>query len=434
MNLFSQNVVIYGAGISGLSAYELVKEKGGRAIIYDDNPNSPHATNSKSVFNDADLIVLSPGVKGDKDFLLDAKLENKKIISELELASNFCQAQQIAITGTNGKTTTTMLINHILKFAYKRSYAVGNIGVAFSAVADRLDAMETAVIECSSFQLESATTFAPDIAVLLNITDDHLERHKTMEKYISAKANVFLRQSATDKVVYNADDENIKRLVPYMKAEKIPFSMSHPVDGAYISTNFLCYKGEPVIELCDIDFKGKELENALAAVAVCMSENVSSFTVASALSNFARPEFRRAVTAEILGIKIYNDSKATNIGATLSAIESIDGDTVLMLGGKAGVENFDQLFSKLDKKVVAVSVVGDNANEIVASANRNGFCNIEMYDELTEAFEKSIETAKVFSAQNILFSPSSKSFDRYTSYAERGRHFDAIVQKYISKK
>lgn len=173
MKLVGRNVVVYGAGASGISAYELLREKGARAIIYDDDPTRERATSSIGVFKDADLIVLSPGVNPDKDFLLDARLENKTVTSELNLASSVCVAEQIAITGTNGKTTTTLLIDHILKRAGIHSHAVGNIGVPFSSIADKLDATETAVIEASSYQLENSAGFSPDIAVLLNIKPDH---------------------------------------------------------------------------------------------------------------------------------------------------------------------------------------------------------------------------------------------------------------------
>ena len=163
MDLYGKKAVVYGAGRSGLSAWQLIREHGGRAVIYDDDPSKSHATSSKRVFADCDLIVLSPGVPPSKDVVLDARLEGKRVMSELELASSFCRAEQIAVTGTNGKTTAVMLIDAMLKAAGKRSYAVGNIGTAFSAIADRLDALETAVIEASSFQLETSGLSRPTL-------------------------------------------------------------------------------------------------------------------------------------------------------------------------------------------------------------------------------------------------------------------------------
>ena len=180
MNLTGKTVVVYGAGVSGISAAQLVRDMGGRAVIYDDNPKKSHSTSNTAVFRDCDIVVTSPGVRSDNELLLEARLAGKQVIGELEFASLFCAAEQIAVTGTNGKTTAVMLIDRIL------SHVVGNIGTAFSAVADKLDAMETAVIEASSFQLEGMRFFAPDIAVMLNITPDHLDRHGSMERYIRA--------------------------------------------------------------------------------------------------------------------------------------------------------------------------------------------------------------------------------------------------------
>ncbi|MDE6303040.1 MAG: UDP-N-acetylmuramoyl-L-alanine--D-glutamate ligase, partial [Clostridia bacterium] len=360
MKLVGKNVVVYGAGASGMSAYQLVRDKGAKAIIYDDNPNAEHATDSKGVISAADIIVLSPGVDGSKDFLLDAKLENKLIIGEMELASEFCIAEQIAVTGTNGKTTTTMLIDSILRRAGKSSYAVGNIGTPYSAIADRLDATEIAVIETSSFQLESCTRFSPDIAVILNIKPDHLERHGSMQKYIDAKANIFLHQGEQDVVIYNDDDEIIRTLIPKMVAKKVPFSTSHPVKGgAYISSGFICFDGSPVLSLEETDMRGAELENALAAVAVGMVHGVSAYNISAAIIEFERPKYRRALSGSIDGIAVYNDSKATNVSACISACEAVEGDTVLILGGAKREENFKDLFSAIPEHIKAITVSGD---------------------------------------------------------------------------
>ena len=428
MNLLGKNVVIYGGGISGLSAYELVKEKGARVMIYDDN-DRPHTTSSAGVFARADMIVISPGRPSGNPHILDARLEGKIVIGEIELASLFCQGEQIAVTGTNGKTTTVKLIDYILKSAHVNSYAVGNIGVAFSSICDRLDALDTAVVEVSSFQLESVRNFSPDYAVLLNIKPDHLERHETLDRYISAKSNIFIHQCECDTVVYNADDEYIQELVPFMKAKKIPFSMSKPVDGAYLSSGFICYKGMPIVEVADVDAKGVELENVLAAVAVTMNKGISRYTIASALCNFTRPQFRRTKIAELHGVGIYNDSKATNVASTISAISAMVGDTVLLVGGAKRKENFDELFLTIDKKVVCVVAFGENRNEIVQSADKFNI-HIDVAETIEEAVSMAYDLAKSLGASNLLFSPASKSFDRFLNYEERGRYFDKLVKSF----
>lgn len=429
MRFVGKNVVIYGAGISGLAAYELVREKGAKAIVYDDDAKAEHATNSTGVFDGADIIVLSPGVDANKDFLLDARLDNTLVISELSLASKICVAEQIAITGTNGKTTTTMLIDHILKRAGLHSHAVGNIGIPFCSIADKLDATETAVIEASSYQLENSPDFAPDYSVLLNIAPDHLTRHKSMTNYINAKANIFRNQGEQDTVVYNDDDMLIKSLVPQMTAKKVPFSTEHVViDGAYLSSGFVCYKGKPIVALDDIDFKGKELQNVLASVAVCMEKGVSAFCIASAITDFAKPTYRRQFVRDIDGISIFNDSKATNVSACLCACEST-GDCVLILGGQSGAEDFDCLFENIPSSVKGVVACGENADLIFQKAKFRDI-DVSVRENLTDALTCALKKAKDTGVTNVLFSPASKSFDRYKNFEERGRVFDAIVSKF----
>lgn len=434
MNLTGKKVVVYGAGVSGLSAAQLVRDHGGRAIIFDDNPEKTHSTSCVSVFDDCDIVVVSPGIPSGNEHLMDAKLGGKQVISELELASAFCRAEQIAVTGTNGKTTTTLLIDHILKYAKIPSHAVGNIGAAFSSIADKLDAMEVAVIEASSFQLEGARFFAPDIAVLLNITPDHLDRHGDLESYIEAKANIFVRQAESDIAVFNADDENVKSLLPVIRARKVPFSLSGPVDGAYFSSGFVCYKGMPVAEVDDLDFKGREREDLLAAVAVAAEKGISFYTIASALHTFRRPDFRRKACGEIGRITVYNDSKATNVFSTVSAAESMEGDTILILGGADRGENFDELFSSLPASVKGAVVTGENAAKVLDSARKRGFLHISESADIFEACADAVDLADELGCDNVLFSPSSKSYDNYTSYVERGRAFDAAVRRLMKKK
>lgn len=432
MRFALKNAVVYGAGISGISAYELLREKGAKAIIYDDDPTKKRATSSKGVFDGADMIILSPGVNPTRDFLFDARLENVLVISELELASRLCVAEQIAITGTNGKTTTTMLVDHVLRRAGIHSHAVGNIGVAFSAIADKLDATETAVIEASSYQLENCPAFAPDIAVLLNVKPDHISRHKSLENYLRAKCNIFLHQGEGDYIVFNDDDEIVKGAVDCAISKKVPFSKSKVVmDGAYISSGFVCFRGKPIVALDEIDFKGDELDDVLACVCVCSLKGVSAFTLASAITDFARPKYRRQLVRIVDGISIYNDSKSTNVSACLSACECV-GECALMLGGESGSENFDDLFSNLPDNVKAVVAHGENANIIADCAKKYSIC-VDVENTLEGALAKAFEQAKSQGCQSVLFSPASKSFDLYSSFEERGKCFDEQVMALARK-
>ena len=430
MDLFGKNVVIYGAGVSGLSAYDLVRANGGRAIIFDDNPLAERATNSTGVFSGADLIVLSPGVPTGKDFLYDARLENKLVVSELELASSCTAAKQIAVTGTNGKTTTTRLIDAILKAAGLSSRALGNIGVAFSSIADKLDEHDFAVVEASSFQLEGCLNFSPHVAVLLNITPDHLERHGTIERYMEAKAKIFAKQKEDDILVYNADDERILKLIERSRAIKVPFSIARPVDGGYISSGFACFKGKPILALEDVDFFGRELEDVLAAICVSAMLGVSGYTISKAVAAFKRDEYRRQTIGEIDGVKIVNDSKATNVYSCLSACEAMDGDFVLIMGGARREEDFDDFFDKIPLTLKRIVVCGENEREILSSAHSHDFEDIDVSEDLSSAFSRAYECARDKRCKAILFSPSSKSFDKYANYIERGRAFDKIVKSF----
>lgn len=430
MDLIGKRVVVYGAGKSGLAAYELAREKGASVIIYDDDPHKERATNSVGVFNDADVIVLSPGVCADKDVILDARPEGKTVISELKLASDACVAEQIMVTGTNGKTTTTMLIDAIFKRAGRRSYAVGNIGTPFSAIADKLDATEIAVVEASSFQLESSPGISPDAAVILNIAPDHLERHGSMQKYIAAKSNIFLYQSEQDIAVYNDDDDQIRALLPLMRAQKVPFSLTHPVKGgAYVSSDFVCFDSRPIVHIDDIDMRGKELENVLAATAVAATHGISPFTIGSAITEFSRPAYRRQLVGSKDGIAVYNDSKATNVSSCISACESLDGGVALILGGARREEDFDFLFSKLPADVLYIAACGENAGEISSAAQRAGFSSIGVFDSLALALDSAMQKARGSGAKNVLFSPASKSFDMFDNYAERGKYFDGVCRE-----
>lgn len=441
MNLVGKNAVVYGAGVSGLAAAELLTAKGAHTVIYDDDAANRSAVNNVGVFAAADIIVLSPGVDSAKDFLLDAKLEGKPVISELLLASEICPAEQIAVTGTNGKTTTTMLINEILRRAGRRSHAVGNIGKPLSWLADRLDATEIAVIEASSFQLESSPGFSPDVSVILNIEPDHLERHGSMQKYIDAKSNVIRFQAEQDVVIYNADDANIASILPLTRAHKTPFSLTHPVSGgAYISSGFVCWDGRPVIAVEDADMRGAELENLLAAVAVAKHYDVSDYDICSAVYRFERPLYRRQTVGYKDGVRVVNDSKATNISATLSACRAEGAPSVLILGGAKRAENFDKLFDELPGNVLAVAVCGENAKEIADSALRSGFAlcasdaidrssRLAVYDDLASSLAGAIAGARTLGCCDVLFSPASKSFDRFEDYKHRGRTFDRIAKE-----
>lgn len=422
MNFFGKKVAIYGAGKSGLAAYGLLLEKGATATIYDDEKKAC-ATNSKSALNLADMIVVSPGVDMKNPLILEAKLDGKPVISELELASLFSCAEEVAITGTNGKTTTTLLIDAILKRAGKSSFALSNVGTPYSAIADKLSLSDVAVIEASSFQLEGCVKFSPNISVILNILPDHISRHGSFHEYAKAKAKICENQCEADAIIFNDDDETVRKIAMSSKAKKIPFSLKRPVQGAYITKGVVMFKNTLVMPASDADMKGVELENLLAAVAVAMEMGVSVFDIAYAAQAFRRPKYRREKVMKIEGVDIYNDSKATNVSATLGAISGTEGNFALIMGGKRGDENFEPLFCALDEKVKMVLASGENAQDIKECATRYKK-QVEIFETYEEALRYALSRAKELDVKEILFSPASKSFDKFDNFEKRGEYFN----------
>ena len=269
---------------------------------------------------------------------------------------------------------------------------------------------------------------------MLNITPDHLERHGTMQKYVAAKSKIFARQTEHDIFVYNADDDKIRGLLGGVVAEKVPFSIIKPErEGAYISSGFACFTGEPIVALDELRFKGRELENVLAAIATTMSLGVSPYAISKAASSFNPDAYRRQLVKNEDGISVFNDSKATNVYSCLSACEAMDGDFVLIVGGARREEKFDELFAQIPTTLKHIVVCGENKTEILSSAYEAGFESIEVAVDLRRAYSSAYAFAKVHHAQNILFSPASKSFDSYKNYEERGRAFDDVVKSFHVK-
>lgn len=426
MNLKNKKIVVYGLGKSGRSALDLLERKGYSPYIYDDNPKKKLLIRKDEQWlddlSDADVVVVSPSISCVSPQILDLRLNGKLVISEIELASMFCKSEIIAVTGTNGKTTTSLLINEVLKQAAEHSVAVGNIGIPFSEVADRLDTFETAVVEVSSFQLEGISKFLPDVSIFLNLTQDHIDRHKTFENYTNAKIRIFENQTENEIAIVNIDDENLKRFIPSIQAEVIPFSLKTMCDGVYIENDYIKYKGTPVLRVNELQFKGRELQDVMATVAVAMERNIHPFVIACALKKFQKPKHRLEFVGEKLGKKFYNNSKATNIDATLAAIDVLQEPTLLIVGGKDKGEDHELLLKNLPMNIHTIFAVGENAFAIRATAKNLGMKNVHKKDSLEQIFDE----INVADEQTILFSPSYKSFDSYKSYEERGEHFKKL--------
>lgn len=427
MNIKGKNVLVYGLGKSGRSALDLCKRQGANCLAFDNDLTKRANLNEnekwESDFSLADVIVLSPGIPATSSEIMDIRLLGKQVISEIELGYQFCNTEIIAVSGTNGKTTTTMLIDEVLRAGAIHTVAVGNIGTPFCDVCDRLKPYETAVVEVSSFQLETVNEFVPDVAVLLNIAPDHLDRHNCFEDYIATKAKLFANQSDCDLAVINDDDEHIAKLKPQIKAKIVPFSLTKKVDGVYIENGYVRYFDKPVLCADELQFKGLEMENVLAMVAVAMGKNIHPFVIACALKKFIKPEHRIQFVRFAGGKKYINDSKATNINATLCACGTTSNNTLLILGGQEKDDDFRLLFENLPKTITRIFVTGENAKSIEHTAKVMGFRNISVFETLEESVQSSVSSEE----QTVLFSPASKSFDRYKNYAERGKHFAKLV-------
>jgi UDP-N-acetylmuramoylalanine--D-glutamate ligase len=457
----NKKISVIGAARSGIGVSKLLKNNGAHVFVSDkqdpskleksiaefrvENIELEAGRHTERVF-DCSLMVLSPGVPSDTPVVLDAKKRGISIVSELEVASWFCKAPIVAITGSNGKTTTTTLIGRIFDDAKKKHVVAGNIGEAFSNFV--LDVAETdvVVLEVSSFQLDFAETFHPKVSVILNITRNHMDRYEnSMEKYGASKARIFMNQSANDVLITNADDEWCQKEVKSAKCKVLGFSSTKTLmEGAVAEKGILKTivnnKRADIIETSRISIKGEHnLQNAMAATLVAQLMGVSPAYIRSTLKNFKGVEHRQEFVREVNDIKYVNDSKATTVEAVWRALGAYSDPIVLILGGKDKGNDYAQLFDLVKKKVRAVVAVGHSAEKIV-----NNFADkvhVERVDTIgTEipnivSMEKTIVVATSLAGRGdvVLLSPACTSFDWFTDFEERGNVFKLIVQKLESK-
>jgi len=448
MKLENKNVLVVGMARSGIPTVKALSKLGARITIND--------IKSKEQLSDIlgeighlcediilgshpdktdiyDLIVLSPGVPTDLNFLKRAEKENVDIIGELELAFRLSKGKYIAITGTNGKTTTTALTGEIFKNAEHKTFVVGNIGLA--AISKAFDTTDdtTLVTEVSSFQLETIDTFRPKLSAILNITPDHLNRHKTMENYINAKANIFKNQNEEDILILNYDNEQTRDLASRAKCKVVFFSRKETLaEGVYLEDNNIVVKNgnkrEIICNAEDIYIPGKHnLENALAAVAFAYHSGINKEVIKYTLKNFKGIEHRTEFVDEINGIKFYNDSKGTNPDAAIKAVEGLKPPLILIAGGMDKGGSFDEFIGSFKNRVKTLILLGETASKIKETAEKNGFSNIFIVKDMEEAVQRAYENA--VKNDTVLLSPACASWDMYKSYEVRGRHFKDCVYK-----
>ena len=427
--------LIMGTGISGSGAAELLLRNDWRVCVYDNaGARVPEGCEDRSfmppelALRGVDLLVLSPGVPLTDEMVRYAKLCGTEVIGEIELGYRYSKGDIVAVTGTNGKTTVTLLIKKILECAGIRSYALGNIGASFSAVADKVDENAVVVLELSSFQLESIADFRSRYAICLNITPDHYERHGSFAEYADAKRKIFLNQTDGDFAILNYDDETVRSFERDVASGVYFFSARQKVKGCYLDGGRIYFadKGVEYIAAADeLRIKGEHnISNALAAVTAAKLMGVDNRAIVKALRTFSAPRFRMQYCGVIKGKRVYNDSKATNIDSALKACAAMKGSTALIMGGYDKGISYEQFFAKLPSTVKRIVVTGDNAESIRDDLpEKRGFA-FEIAPSLYTAAVRAFEGGE----ENVLFSPSTSSFDRYADFEERGEAFDCIVR------
>jgi UDP-N-acetylmuramoylalanine--D-glutamate ligase len=377
-----------------------------------------------------DLVIPSPGVPADAPLLKAARAKGITIWSEIELADRFLNGRLIGITGSNGKTTTTSLIEHILRSAGISTILAGNIGTPLISRVEETNDASVTVVELSSFQLELIDSFRPNISVFLNLTPDHLDRHHTLEEYGAAKARIFENQMEADSAVLNADDPATTKHAP-AKPQVFWFSRKQRVaQGVFVRENEIVFrrdgKEEALLKLQDIPMAGAHnVENVLAAVAATRLAGADASAIAKGVLSFSGVEHRLEFVAEIGGVRYYNDSKATNVDATLKALDSFPGRILVVLGGKDKGSDYTALQKPLREKAILALLIGTAAEKIEKQIS--GSVAIEHAGTIDRAVEIASHAARP--GDVVLLAPACASFDQFENYEHRGRVFKDLVHQ-----
>ena len=452
MDLKNKRVLVVGLGKSGKSAALFLRALGAQVTVSDSRSAEALAGEIPALldagimvetgghglltFRRQDLIVVSPGVPYDTPELKQVRAFGLPIIGELELASRFLQGQVVAITGSNGKTTTTALLGKIFADAGGPTLVGGNIGTPVIDLIPQSTPQTTSVLEVSSFQLETVEQFRPHIAVVLNITQDHLDRHGSFENYAAMKARITSQQTADDFFVLNAEDKPTQMLAARTKAQVFWFSGRRAIkQGAFVhgeSVVFLPREGakpEPVMPLAEIPLKGAHnVENVLAAVCAARLGGVSAESIRASVASFKAVEHRLEFVATVRGVQYFNDSKATNVDATKKALEAFPGGVHLILGGKDKNSDYTELANLLRARVKIVYTIGSAAEKI--ERHLAGVVKIVSAGTLDAAVRQAAQVA--VSGDVVLLAPACASFDQFTGYEQRGRVFKDLVKQLLA--
>ncbi len=447
LELKGKKVLVVGLGKSGLAAALFLRRRGAQVTVSDRRSADALAKEIPSLleagiaveagghglltFRRQDLIVVSPGVPFDTPELVQVRNFGLPVIGELELATRFLKGKVLAITGSNGKTTTTALCGEIFKASGTKTLVGGNIGTPVIDMLDESEAGAWSVLEVSSFQLETTGSFHPDIAVLLNITPDHLDRHGTFTNYAAMKEKIFANQTADDFLILNADDPVVQQAAGRARAQVFWFSRSKIVRrGAFVLNGVVGFRdseqsaAEPMFPVSAISLKGEHnVENVLAAVCAARVANIPTEVVARAVESFRAVEHRLEFVANIRGVDYYNDSKATNVDATAKAIQAFPGNIHLILGGKDKDSDYTQLSPLLKERVKAIYTIGSAANKIAGQIGN--VTALERMETLAKAVSRAAEAA--VAGDVVLLAPACSSFDQFDNYEHRGRVFKELV-------
>ncbi|KMZ55416.1 UDP-N-acetylmuramoyl-L-alanine--D-glutamate ligase [Dorea sp. D27] len=445
MEVTNKKVLVFGSGLSGTGAVGLLAEHGADVVLYDGNEKLDRAELAGRVGKDVqiilgsfpeellqtvDIVVLSPGVPTDLPVVRQMFERGIEVIGEVELAYAFGKGDVLAITGTNGKTTTTSLLGEIMKNYKKEVYVVGNIGNPYTVAAGEMSDNAVAVAEMSSFQLESIVSFRPAVSALLNISPDHLNRHHTMEAYIEAKKNIARNQTEDDWCILNYEDEVTREFGKNVRAQVLYFSSRRKLErGIYLDDGMIVYKNPEEIHIChveDLQLLGTHnYENVMAAAAMAAVYGVPMDKIRESIKAFRGVEHRIEFVTEKDGVAYYNDSKGTNPDAAIKGIQAMSRPTILIGGGYDKDSSYTEWIESFGGKVRRLILLGATKDKIAKDAESCGFHDYTFADTFEEAVLMSAEIAGPGEA--VLLSPACASWDMFPNYETRGDKFKEIV-------
>ena len=446
-----RSFTVVGAGRSGVGISKLLASKGNSVLLYDENSEAALKYLDKPGLKETgvdlclgrwdekvlncEVLVKSPGVPPGSEIILKAKTLGIKIISEIEAAYGYCPCPIIAVTGTNGKTTTTVLTGAIFRNAGIDAKVCGNVGLAFSEIIDELNRDSIVILEVSSYQLNDIDSFKPAVGVIMNITPDHLEWHGGFDNYLSAKFRIAENMDTESTMIVNYDDTVLKDSAETLKATKAYFGLTEDTyknceQGAYGNDRKMYYFNkslnihEEIMETHDINIRGKHnFYNSLAAAISARTFGIKNEVISSTLKTFPGVEHRIEFTREFNGVKFFNDSKATNVESMAVALEAFDGNLVLIMGGREKGNNYSAVDALVKEKVKAIIALGESRKKI--SEHFGSFIKTIEAETMEGAVAKAL-TASV-PGDSILLSPACKSFDMFESFEHRGEVFKKIV-------